>query len=108
MPVRNDPSDDLAPERLEAVVDLIEFAGRLAPSTAIVPGGHRVEDLRLVESARDHGIVERIILVGDQDRILAAVSEVGIAGSPSDLDPVLDRLATAGVIQDIVYAVLSL
>jgi len=31
-----------------------------------------------------------------------------LAGSPSDLDPVLARLAGAGVIEDIVYAVLSL
>jgi len=44
----------------------------------VVPGGHRVEDLRLVESARDHGIVDRIVLVGDRERISAAVAEVGI------------------------------
>lgn len=31
-----------------------------------------------------------------------------LAGSPSDLDPVLARLAAAGVIEDVVYAVLSL
>ena len=73
-----DPSGASAGERLEAVADLIEIAGRLAPSTAVVPGGHRVEDLRLVESARDHGVVDRIVLVGRKDRIGAAVAEVGI------------------------------
>jgi hypothetical protein len=31
-----------------------------------------------------------------------------LAGSPSDLDPVLERLASAGVIKDVVYSVLSL
>jgi len=31
-----------------------------------------------------------------------------LAGSPSDLDPVLDRLETAGVVKDIVFSVLSL
>ena len=69
------------PERLTAVVDLIELAGRLTPSTAVVPGGHRVEDLRLVESARDHGIVDRIILVGDKDRIAGG----GVRGGDRDL-----------------------
>ena len=31
-----------------------------------------------------------------------------LAGSPSDLDPVLERLEIAGVVEDIVYSVLSL
>ena len=31
-----------------------------------------------------------------------------LAGSPSDLDPVLERLALDGVIKDVVYSVLSL
>jgi acetolactate synthase small subunit len=31
-----------------------------------------------------------------------------LAGSPSDLDPVLDRLETAGVVRDVIYSVLSL
>ena len=74
-----------ATPRLETVADLIEIAGHLEPSTAVVPGGHRVEDLRLVESARDHGIVDRIILVGRRDRIAAAVSEVGIEIAADDI-----------------------
>lgn len=31
-----------------------------------------------------------------------------LAGSPSDLDPVLERLKTAGVVKDIIYSILSL
>jgi hypothetical protein len=31
-----------------------------------------------------------------------------LAGSPSDLDPVLERLESAGVVKDIIYSVLSL
>jgi len=31
-----------------------------------------------------------------------------LAASPSDLDPVLERLETAGVVKDIIYSVLSL
>ena len=70
--------------KLEKVVDLIEIAGGLPSSTVVVVGGHRVEDLRLVESARDHGIVDRIILVGMKDRIMKAVAEVGIDIDPDD------------------------
>jgi phosphotransacetylase len=80
-----DALPDSAPKRLETVTELIEIAGRLSPSTAVVPGGHRVEDLRLVESARDHGIVDRVILVGQRDRIAAAVAEVGIDVAADDM-----------------------
>lgn len=31
-----------------------------------------------------------------------------LAGSPSDLDPVLERLETAGAVKDVIYSVLSL
>ena len=72
-------------KRLETVADLIYIAGRLDPSTAVVPGGHRVEDLRLVESARDHGVVDRIVLVGRKDRIAAAVAEANIDVSQDDI-----------------------
>jgi phosphotransacetylase len=75
----------LPAERLTRVADLLEIAGRLSPSTAILPGGHRVEDLRLVESARDHGCVDRIILVGHKDRMAAAVKEAGIDVAADDM-----------------------
>ena len=81
----DDHPEAIASRRLETVADLVEIAGRMDPSTAVVPGGHRVEDLRLVESARDHGIVDRIVLVGCKDRIAAAVAEVGIEIAPDDV-----------------------
>jgi len=56
-------------DRIETVVDLIEVAGRLAGATVVVVGGDRVEDLRLVEAATDHGIVNRVVLVGSKERI---------------------------------------
>lgn len=74
-------------ERIGKVVDLIEIAGRLKPSTVVVAGGHRVEDLRLVESARDHGIVDRIILVGLKDHITEAVAQAGIEIKQQDIVP---------------------
>jgi phosphotransacetylase len=84
---------------IERVVDLIEIAGGLPASTVVVVGGHRVEDLRLVESARDHGIVDRIILVGMKDRIAQAVAEVGIEIDPKDIVPAGndDQIAQATV-----------
>jgi len=85
MQLEDEHTDVSAIPRLETVADLIEIAGHLEPSTAVVPGGHRVEDLRLVESARDHGIVDRIILVGDRDRIAAGVAEVGIEIADDDV-----------------------
>lgn len=67
------------------VSDLVEVAGQLPRSTAAVAGGNRVEDLRLVESARDHGILDRIVLVGQGKRIAQAVEEVGIDIPPEDI-----------------------
>jgi butyrate kinase len=66
------------PGILQSVADLVEIAGHLPPSAVVVPGGDRVEDLQLVEAARDHGIVSRIILVGDREEIVRGISEVGI------------------------------
>ncbi len=72
-------------ERLESVVDLIGVAGRLAGATVVVVGGDRAEDLRLVEAAADHGIVNRVVLVGRKDGIARAVEEVGIEVSSEDI-----------------------
>jgi len=71
--------------RLQRVTDLIEIAGTLQSSTVLIAGGYRVEDLQLVESARDHGIIDRIILVGNKDRVKQAVDEVGIEIAPNDI-----------------------
>ena len=84
----NDNSNPVNPNaNLEKVVDLVEIAGGLPSSTVIVVGGHRIEDLRLVESARDHGIVDRIILVGSKERITKSIAEVGIEIDPDDIVP---------------------
>ena len=64
--------------RFEKVVDLVDIAGSLQPLTAVMAGGERVEDLLLVESARDHGIINRIVLVGKKQLISDAVAKVGI------------------------------
>jgi len=72
---------------LESVADLVEIAGRMPPSTVVLAGGHRPGDLRLVESARDHGIIERIILVGAKDRIARAVEQVAIEVPEKDIVP---------------------
>ena len=78
-------SDTSRTNRLTSAADLVEIAGLLTPSTAVLAGGNRIEDLRLVESARDHGILDRIILVGQEDRIARAVDEVGIEILPQDI-----------------------
>lgn len=63
---------------IQRVLDIIDTAGRLRCSSVIVAGGDRLEDVELVESARDHGIVERIVLVGDRTKILKTVGDLGI------------------------------
>lgn len=63
---------------LQKVIDLVEIAGRMTASTVVVVGGDRGEDLSLVESARDHGIVNRIILIGRPARIAAALAQSGV------------------------------
>lgn len=67
------------------VVDLVEIAGSLKPLTAVMAGGERVEDLLLLESARDHGIIDRIVLVGRKHLISDAVARVGIDVPEEDI-----------------------
>ncbi len=73
------------PEILRSVADLVDIAGHLPPSSVIVPGGDRIEDLELVEAARDHGIVDRIILVGDREAIERGIAEVGVVVNRKDI-----------------------
>ncbi len=72
-------------DRIEGVVDLVDVAGRLSGATVVVVGGDRVEDLRLVEAAADHGIVNRVVLVGRKGEIARAVEEVGIEVPTEDI-----------------------
>lgn len=73
------------PPPLAAVADLLTIAGGLQPKSVVIPGGDRDDDLRLVESARDHGIVDRCVLIGDGPEIRAAASRVGIDVSDADI-----------------------
>lgn len=90
--------------RLESVADLVEIAGRLPAVAVVVVGGDRVEDLRLVESARDHGIIDRIILVGQGERINRAVGEVGIEIDPADVVSTEGDQATAEATVELIGA----
>jgi len=79
-----------APRRIEAVTDVIIVASGLKPKTVAVSGGDRVGDLQLVESARDQGLVDRILLVGNQERIRRAAEQVGFDFPQEDI------IATSG------------
>ena len=81
--------------RLERVSDLVLLAGALPPRTVVIPGGDREDDLRLVESARDHGIVERCLLVGDGQSIRRAAAAVGIRVPDEDIVATADQEETA-------------
>ncbi|NQT38664.1 MAG: hypothetical protein HQ581_14300, partial [Planctomycetes bacterium] len=99
------PHDANTSDRVELnrVADLLEVAGKMPASTVVVAGGDRTEDLRLVESARDHGIIDRIVLIGHGDRIARGVEEVGIeidAGDVVALDDQQDvAAATAALVK---------
>ena len=100
MPRKTNKQNTDPPVRLSSVSELIEIAGRMTASTVVVPGGDRVEDLRLVESARDHGIVDRIVLVGKKQEIDRAVEEVGIRISARDIvDAAGDEAAAAATVK---------
>jgi len=68
----------MAYEILKSVSDLVEIAGKLPGTTVIIPGGDRVEDLRLVDAACDFGITNKAILVGSQKRIIENAETVGV------------------------------
>lgn len=93
---------------LGKVIDLVGIAGSVRPMAAVIAGGERVEDLLLVESARDHGIIDRIVLVGRKQRICDAVEKVGIyvdsndihvADSDEEAAAATVELVKAGVVQ---------
>lgn len=75
---------------LTAVADLVEIAGKLPASRVVIAGGDRPDDLRLVEAARDHGIIDRIVLIGREIGINSAVSGVGIDIPSQDILPADD------------------
>lgn len=72
-------------ESIQSVTDLLQLAGSMAGGTVAVAGGDRVEDLKLVEAARDHGIIDRIVLVGPERRMVEALDGCDIAVDPEDI-----------------------
>ena len=63
---------------LQSVSDLVEIAGKLPGATILIPGGDRVEDLRLVDAACDYGIINKAILVGSKKRMIENAATVGV------------------------------
>lgn len=98
----NDLANPIPP--VEAVSDLAAIAGALPARTVVIPGGDRPEDLRLVESARDHGIVERCILVGDAASIRSAAEVVGIPLAAEDVVATATQEETARRTRELVLA----
>ncbi|MCY2988579.1 MAG: phosphate acyltransferase [Planctomycetota bacterium] len=94
------PLDDRS--ELRTVSDLVHLAGRLSGMTVVVVGGDRREDLRLVESARDHGIVQRVLLIGNADGIARAVDEVGIDVAQEDILAAPTEEAAAAIAVDLI------
>ncbi|HUT11322.1 MAG TPA: phosphate acyltransferase [Thermoguttaceae bacterium] len=104
MPRVDRPSNLPPADPLKTVADLVEIAGQLPACTVAVVGGDRVEDLRLVESASDHGIVDRIILIGQHDRIARAVAEVGIEVRAEDIVSADDEERAAAATVELIEA----
>jgi phosphotransacetylase len=70
---------------LKSVTDLVEMSCKLPDTTVLVPDGDRVEDIRFVDSARDRGIIQRAIMIGNQDKIHKNARELGVAIDPKDI-----------------------
>jgi butyrate kinase len=58
--------------------------------SVVVAGGDRVPDLLLVEAAQDHGIVDRVILVGDERAVRDAIQQTHVEVAPGDIVPAGD------------------
>lgn len=70
---------------LKSVSELTEIAGRLSPASVVIPGGDRLEDLRVIDSARDLGIVDRVILVAKKDEIDHSIENSGLEVDAKDI-----------------------
>ncbi len=75
---------------LRSVSELIEIAGRLSPASVVIPGGDRLEDLRVVDAARDLGIVDRIILVAKKGTVNRSIEDSGLKIDAQDIITVDD------------------
>lgn len=63
---------------LKSVSDLVEIAGQLPETTVLIPGGDRIDDIRLVDAACDYGILSKAIFVGNEKRIIEHASHLCI------------------------------
>lgn len=75
---------------LRSVSELVEIAGRLSPASVVIPGGDRLEDLRVVDAARDLGIVDRIILVAKKGTVNRSIEASGLEIDSQDIITVDD------------------
>ena len=89
-----DRSDD-GDGDIQAVSDLVIVAGAMRRVSIVVAGGDRVADLLLLEAAQDHGMVDRVILVGDERRIREAIEQTHVTVADTDIIPAADDRATA-------------
>ena len=91
-------------EPLQSVSDLVEIASKLPVSNVIIAGGDRVEDLRLVEAARDHCIINRIILVGNKSKIEKSLAKENIDVDKQDIIPAKDDEQIGQLTTDMINA----
>jgi butyrate kinase len=101
--LKNNSTDNSA-DRLDTVTDLVDIAGKMKASSVVIAGGYRSEDLRLVESARDHGIIDRLILVGPGGAVYSAVEEVGIEIADGDIVDAEDDEAIAAATVELILS----
>jgi len=77
------------------VSDLVDIASAMPPKTVVIAGGDREGDLRLAEAARDHGLIKRVLLVGDPAEIRSAAEASRIPLQEADLIPSSSEEETA-------------
>jgi butyrate kinase len=80
---------------IQAVSDLVIVAGAMRRASIVVAGGDRIADLLLLEAAQDHGMVDRVILVGDERRIRDAIEQTHVTVAHADIVAAADDRAIA-------------
>jgi len=76
---------------LKSVSDLVDMAGKLPGATVLIPGGDRVDDIRLADAARDNGILKRAIFIGSKKRIVDNAEKLGIYIEQKDIIDIDDQ-----------------
>ena len=75
----------MADTTLKSVFDLVELAGKLTGKTLLIPGGDRIEDIKLVGQARDAGLIQRAILIGNKEKILTHAKTLNTTVNTQDI-----------------------